>query len=528
MRRVQDLVGSRKEDGHRFRPTHRAPRRLARDANTGSRVLRRVSWAVGAPSRRVGRHRRRKEHLPLRVQVTVAVAAAVVGIAGVLAGLLPPRPALNTPSAPSTVALTATAPPEASGSSSDEVRAVALPADDLAGVLAEVQRLAASPAPSREPLVNTRRLSQAASTVADRKQKALNEKAVKRWRSYLATLERAGITPPKAKQLADPTRLPAGMLPVFNQRGNPVAGVASVLVDRKPVTVLPAETITAVTKALELIGQPYPAITGGEGYDCGELIHVAWKAAGYRLPTSPAQQWGTRAAVSTRDLQVGDLVFFAGGPSGIHHVGLYLGGGLMVDATPKRWEVGVRKMPESFSGAVRVTLPAPKKRNPQPKPGTGQRLRCDAPDYSGIRTGPVGQWGGYSAGRIPREAMCPLPWTGDRHRLRCDAAQALAALNKAFRARFGRDLVVTDSYRTWEEQADCYRRKPGICIPPSDYGGHVWGLAVDLAGGVQTFGSPEHKWMRANASRYGWIHPTWAQPGGSNPEPWHWEFGRIS
>ncbi len=35
-------------------------------------------------------------------------------------------------------------------------------------------------------------------------------------------------------------------------------------------------------------------------------------------------------------------------------------------------------------------------------------------------------------------------------------------------------------------------------------------------------------WLTANASSYGWVHPGWAQPGGSKPEPWHWEFGRIS
>jgi hypothetical protein len=31
--------------------------------------------------------------------------------------------------------------------------------------------------------------------------------------------------------------------------------------------------------------------------------------------------------------------------------------------------------------------------------------------------------------------------------------------------------------------------------------------------------------MKANAGTFGWVHPDWAEPSGSKPEPWHWEFG---
>ena len=30
--------------------------------------------------------------------------------------------------------------------------------------------------------------------------------------------------------------------------------------------------------------------------------------------------------------------------------------------------------------------------------------------------------------------------------------------------------------------------------------------------------------MKANAPAYGFVHPDWAEPGGSRPEPWHWEY----
>jgi LAS superfamily LD-carboxypeptidase LdcB len=56
---------------------------------------------------------------------------------------------------------------------------------------------------------------------------------------------------------------------------------------------------------------------------------------------------------------------------------------------------------------------------------------------------------------------------------------------------------------------------------------HGWGRAVDLQDptGKMTFDSPGYRWLQANAWRFGFVHPAWAEPGGSAPEPWHWEHG---
>ena len=51
-----------------------------------------------------------------------------------------------------------------------------------------------------------------------------------------------------------------------------------------------------------------------------------------------------------------------------------------------------------------------------------------------------------------------------------------------------------------------------------------WGLAVDLGGGINRFGTVQHEWMRSNAPRFGWVHPSWARQSGSLPEAWHWEY----
>lgn len=169
--------------------------------------------------------------------------------------------------------------------------------------------------------------------------------------------------------------------------------------------------------------------------------------------------------------------------------------------------------------------PAPTPDVPAPSPE--EQIRMVAPPmppqtYNGEVRNLVGSWGGFANGRIPLTAMCTASWAS-RHSFRCDAAQALEAMNAAFRAAFGRNLAITSSYRTYEEQVALKASKPGLAATPGT-SNHGWGLAVDLSGGVQTWGSPEHNWLRANANAFGWYHPAWAQYYGSLPEPWHWEY----
>nr|WP_211319279.1 M15 family metallopeptidase [Quadrisphaera granulorum] len=117
--------------------------------------------------------------------------------------------------------------------------------------------------------------------------------------------------------------------------------------------------------------------------------------------------------------------------------------------------------------------------------------------------------------------MCGL-WQ-DKHRLRADAAVAFAELNLAYRDHFGKDIVITDSYRSYQAQVQVRRKKPGLAAVPGT-SEHGWGLAVDLGDGVQT--SDEHyDWLIENAPKFGWDHPAWARKGGGGPyEPWHWEY----
>ena len=119
--------------------------------------------------------------------------------------------------------------------------------------------------------------------------------------------------------------------------------------------------------------------------------------------------------------------------------------------------------------------------------------------------------------------LCPL-WGAEWHVLRADAAATFSALSKAYAANFGRPICVTDSYRSYEMQVDVHRRKPNMTATPGT-SNHGWGTAVDLCDGVQSFNTTTYRWMQNNAPRFGWFHPSWADPGGSRQEPWHWEFG---
>jgi peptidoglycan hydrolase CwlO-like protein len=129
---------------------------------------------------------------------------------------------------------------------------------------------------------------------------------------------------------------------------------------------------------------------------------------------------------------------------------------------------------------------------------------------------------GQANGNLDPSSLCPL-WRAPGHKLRADAAGAFNAMSRARAAASGGPLCVSDSYRSYSEQVSVYHRKPGLAAVPGT-SNHGWGLAVDLCGGVERFGSEAYGWMQANAGRFGFFHPEWAQQGGSKPEAWHWEF----
>ena len=131
----------------------------------------------------------------------------------------------------------------------------------------------------------------------------------------------------------------------------------------------------------------------------------------------------------------------------------------------------------------------------------------------------------YDNGSAPSTALCPAAASGPL--LRCDAAVAFRLLDGAFQEQFGTPLCLTGGYRTLSEQVSLYDAKPTLAARPGT-SNHGWGVAVDLCGGVESFGTPEHEFVVATAPLFGWQHPSWAAADGSRPEPWHFEFGTGS
>lgn len=124
-------------------------------------------------------------------------------------------------------------------------------------------------------------------------------------------------------------------------------------------------------------------------------------------------------------------------------------------------------------------------------------------------------------GELPADAVCRLPGRDDH--LRGDAALAFVRLDAAYRARFDRRMCLTDSYRSYAGQQYLYAIKPGLAAVPGT-SKHGEGIAIDLCGGAEVPGSEAYAWLTERGHEFGWANPSWARPGGSRPEPWHWEF----
>ncbi|MDR0417412.1 MAG: C40 family peptidase [Propionibacteriaceae bacterium] len=105
--------------------------------------------------------------------------------------------------------------------------------------------------------------------------------------------------------------------------------------------------------AISKVGGPY--VWGGNGpsgYDCSGLTRAAYLAVGISLPHSSSAQFGYGVPVSLSELRPGDLVFYY---SGISHVGVYVGDGMIVHAST--YGVGIVYSPVSnapVAGARRL------------------------------------------------------------------------------------------------------------------------------------------------------------------------------
>ena len=138
-------------------------------------------------------------------------------------------------------------------------------------------------------------------------------------------------------------------------------------------------------------------------------------------------------------------------------------------------------------------------------------------------------WGNHSNGEIPDSELQTLSFSPG-NKMNKKAATAMEEMNKAYKADNGSDLTINEAYRDCATQAayatpgnPLYQGGNAADYPPCQ-SNHGWGLAVDI--NVGGFDSSVYKWLKANAHKYGYVHPAWAEPGTKKPEAWHWEYAR--
>lgn len=145
-----------------------------------------------------------------------------------------------------------------------------------------------------------------------------------------------------------------------------VVALAARLQDHRGGTTSPV-ALAALHFAKQQKGKPYKwGGVGPKGYDCSGLVMKAYARAGVPIPRVANDQYGAGRLVRLDHAHAGDLVFYAADvtdPRSIYHVGMYVGGGKLLDApytgafigTRPLWTAGL--LPVVVRPAAQLKLP---------------------------------------------------------------------------------------------------------------------------------------------------------------------------
>ncbi len=187
------------------------------------------------------------------------------------------------------------------------------------GMLAERKRVAAN---ARQDAMAARRIRAEADVDAARAEQARASVAsqVAAMRNALATLDTSTARALQAESTS-----------VSQQAGKDLATASSLQFSTAGAIPPP---VAAGTVALEWLfselGKAY--VWGGTGpdvFDCSGLTQFVWNKAGIIIPRVAIDQDNYAVPVALSDLLPGDLVFFG---ADVHHEGMYIGDGLMINA----------------------------------------------------------------------------------------------------------------------------------------------------------------------------------------------------
>ena len=131
---------------------------------------------------------------------------------------------------------------------------------------------------------------------------------------------------------ATATEVASDHLALADQAGQELLSASALQFNpKKPVPPPVSTTPIALTWAFSELGQKYVwGATGPKTFDCSGLSQYVWHAAGVSIPRVAAAQDAWTIPVPLSQLLPGDLVFY--GRTDIHHVGIYIGDGLMINA----------------------------------------------------------------------------------------------------------------------------------------------------------------------------------------------------
>jgi cell wall-associated NlpC family hydrolase len=164
-----------------------------------------------------------------------------------------------------------------------------------------------------------------------------------------ATVGPAGAQPPSPYDPVDAVYTAAAMLCVDGAGSPPTLHAAieqynhsdiyvdtvltlALALDQQPTVT--GTVVAALTFAAHQLNTPYLwGGTGPGGFDCSGLTQAAYRSAGVILPRVAQAQFDAGPSLTgDATVEPGDLVFFGTGTGAVEHVGLYVGGGEMIDA----------------------------------------------------------------------------------------------------------------------------------------------------------------------------------------------------
>lgn len=224
------------------------------------------------------------------------------------------------------------------------------PARALAGTPSAAAALPAAAAPT--PDYGTLQLGlNSAAAAATRAQSAL---------SAISGVERPAAPALDLSSLVAPTGAAAGLTvapagPTKTEHIVPLHG------STPPPKGLSPQATKAVALAKQFIGTPY--LWGGanpkSGFDCSGLLQYVWAKNGVSIPHNAQAQYDTSQHVTLKQLRPGDAVFFRD-ETGIHHVGMAIGGGQFIQAPHTGDHVKISSLSDpyyasQFAGGGRFT-----------------------------------------------------------------------------------------------------------------------------------------------------------------------------